>query len=140
MRDVAIGPGGLAAGRRPRGIEQAGLRQENERSLRVGPRYRRRPRKKRSHPASLRDELSLPASSAVCCPRDGAVEGPVELEDPHAVPISAQPADVAGRQAMTGQPHDLPGRDVEEDGPRLGQLINRLDLPGGDQLAAEDLK
>src|SRR5262249_4693276 len=127
--DVTVCPSGLTAGRHPRRIEQAGLRKENKWPRRVataadlslgsGDLIER---------ASQMNGPRAQASSRR--PRNRTVERPVELEAAHAIAITAQPAHVAGRQLMAGQPYNLSRGEVQEDRTRLRKLVNRIDPPG----------
>ena len=135
-RDVAVGPGRVQSGRGSRVVEEGRLRQQDVRAFRVAAFARRA--------LGLGDLLEraaeVQASPRACSrrrPRNRAVESPVELEDPRAVPVPAKRTGVVRRKAIAGDPEQLSRDDVGEDDIGARQLVDRA---RGVNLAAELLE
>ncbi len=112
VRHVAVGPQRVLAGRRARGIEEALLRDEHEGTIGVlaAPDGGLRGRDFGQRAA----EVDGPR---VCAfprpPRDGAVEGGVDLEHSRTVAVALQAATIAAGQPLARDRHQLAGSQVE---------------------------
>ena len=102
MRDVAVGPGSVLPGGRPRGIVQALLGEDHVGRLGVLP----------CTGGVLRGgnfgkrASQVHGGGALAClglPRNRAIEGPIHLEHCGPIPVALKLPPVAGRQAMAGQ-------------------------------------
>jgi hypothetical protein len=89
VRDMAVGPGGVIAGRRARLVPEARLGEQDERTLSDPARP--------GEPLGARDLLERASEvdggrppARLRLPRDRAREGPVELERPRTVPVAEQ--------------------------------------------------
>src|SRR5690606_27069150 len=108
---VAVGPDGVEAGRRAGRVEEAGLGKDEKRALRDAPVPGRRlgggdlvqgpPDVEGARAAGLFGE-----------PRDGAGQGPVQLEGARAVAEAREAAAVALGQPGAGEREELAWRDV----------------------------
>jgi hypothetical protein len=139
VRDVAVGPAGLLAGRSAAGIEQALLGQQDEGPLRmVPPPDRRFPGRELLQGAA---EMNGTGPRALDCPPgDRPGQGPVDLEHPRTVTVVLQSLPVAPVETVAGHRQQLSRGDIEEYGPGGRQLRQAGDRPGRLDPPAEGLQ
>ena len=77
------------------------------------------------------------AAAALGAPGNRPVEGPVELADSRPVAVASQPAPVAGREPVVGDPKDLARGEIEQDRCARRELGNRRDRVRGGDLATQ---
>jgi hypothetical protein len=70
-------------------------------------------------------------------PRNRPSQRPIDLEHSRPVAEALQAPSVAVGQPVAGHPDDLPRRQVQQDGPRRRQFIQRFHPPAGDDLTAQ---
>src|SRR5262245_32998092 len=106
---MAVGPGRVFSGRGARGVEETGLREQDERPLGVlaAPDRRLRGRELKERPAQVD---GAGPGAFLRFPGDRAAQGPVQLEGAGAVAEVLEPPHVARRETMTGDPDDLAWR------------------------------
>ena len=132
VRNVAVGPDGVAAGGRPRPVEAAGLGEQDERPL---------------GEAALRDEPLGPGDlleraaevdraglgQLRGAPRDVALDREVQLEDARAVAVALERPAVRRRERLARDRGEPPRGDVEE-----GHLMRRQVLETGHPVVPHD--
>ena len=126
--DVAVRPQRVPARRGPRGVEQAGLGDEHERSLAVPALPRRR--------LGGGDLVERAADVHRCRPRRRRItprhrrgQGVVDLEGGGPVAEPPQPASIASGEAVAGEVGERMRADVGEHHPRRRQIGERGDRP-----------
>src|SRR3954452_23666450 len=139
IRNVAVRPTGVLAGRRARVIEKALLRDEDERLSTVA-----------SFPdvRFVRSDLLDPSPNVYRrrfralfgTPRNRSIERPVDFEHAGTVAKPAQPLDVRRRQRVAGDLRELARRDIEEHRARLRNVVHRTHRRRGPDRAAEGAK
>ena len=124
---------------RTRGVEQALLRQQDERLLRVLAAPHR----------FLRCGDLLQAASYVYgsgvhqlagFPRDGLIQGVIDLEYTRSVAIALHLSPVARGKRVPGHRQQLPGSDIEQRQAARGKFTQALHRPSGGDLPSERLE